>query len=137
MSRHKLIKNLDLDEELDDFDGEEDDELSEEDQQQMREGTIKVREALGPDVPVTDNQIQESLWHYYYDIEKTVTYLLNSLTVPSKKAKKEAPKSKGGPYLFPFMRGGLESLGGAMESGNCIERGASIRCSILRAEHEY
>jgi len=51
------------------------DELSAEDKDQMRQGTAKVRQALGPKVPVTDNDIQEALWHYYYDVGKSVTYL--------------------------------------------------------------
>jgi len=42
----------------------------------MRIGTDKVRAALG-DVSdfVTDEAIQEALWHYYYDVAKSVTYL--------------------------------------------------------------
>lgn len=46
--------------------------------EQMREGTMKVRDALGPDIAVTDKEIQDSLWHYYYDVAKTVTYLLST-----------------------------------------------------------
>lgn len=41
----------------------------------MRIGTIKVREALGSGITVSDAQIQEALWHYYYDVGKSVTYL--------------------------------------------------------------
>lgn len=58
----------------------------------MREGTIKVREILPADsTNFTDKQIQEALWHYYYDIEKSVTYLLGTLTprVPKKAAGKK------------------------------------------------
>jgi len=44
---------------------------------QLREGTTKVRATLGTGVPVTDREIEESLWHYYYDVEKTVNYLLS------------------------------------------------------------
>ena len=53
------------------------DEMSAEDKEQMRVGTINVRQGLGDDMAgfVTDAQIQESLWHYYYDVGKTVTYL--------------------------------------------------------------
>lgn len=53
------------------------DELSAEDKEQMRIGTINVREALGEQVSgfVTDAQIQEALWHYYYDVGKSVIYL--------------------------------------------------------------
>jgi hypothetical protein len=43
--------------------------------EQLRIGTIKAREALNSDMDVSDAQIQESLWHYFYDVGKTVTYL--------------------------------------------------------------
>ena len=43
----------------------------------MQEGTAQVRSILGPEVAISDKDIQDSLWHYYYDIEKTVTYLLS------------------------------------------------------------
>lgn len=45
--------------------------------EQMRKGTMDVRDALGPDIAVTDKEIQDSLWHFYYDVAKTVTYLLS------------------------------------------------------------
>ena len=115
MSRHKLVKNLDLDEELDDFDGYQDDEDSEgtdlsphkiasqvtvtplelsakdrstalhslhpsnvlNDLGQLQEGTTQVRHALGSHFPVTNREIEDSLWHYYYDVEKTVNYLIS------------------------------------------------------------
>lgn len=41
----------------------------------MSEGTIKVRTALGDDFDVTDRAIHEALWHYYYDVAKSVSYL--------------------------------------------------------------
>lgn len=36
-----------------------------------------MREVLGPDLSVTDKEIEDSLWHYYYDIEKTINYLIS------------------------------------------------------------
>ncbi|RAL62594.1 hypothetical protein DID88_004441 [Monilinia fructigena] len=105
MSRHKNFKNVDLDEwdpyeREDDYDYDEEgtgaaeadteapeDELSEEDREQMRQGTIKVREILpASSSNITEKQIQDALWHYYYDVEKSVTYLLNIQTpkVPKK-----------------------------------------------------
>ncbi|KAF2472355.1 elongation factor EF-1 alpha subunit [Lindgomyces ingoldianus] len=51
--------------------------MTEEDREQLRVGTIKVKEALDSSVNVSDAQIQEALWHYYYDIGKSVTYLKN------------------------------------------------------------
>ncbi|KAI9873272.1 MAG: Hsp70 suppressor, GTPase facilitates ribosomal subunit dissociation [Pleopsidium flavum] len=89
MSRHKLVKTMDLEDEMDDFDGGDDydynagvdvdgeEDLSAEDKEQLRDGTIKVRDALGSDIVVTDKEIQDSLWHYYYDIGKTITWILS------------------------------------------------------------
>lgn len=91
---HRRVKDIDYDEEeFDDYySGEDDygyegeatttdhgdgeDDLSAEDKEQMRLGTESVREALGDDfASVTDAAIQEALWHYYYDVAKSVTYL--------------------------------------------------------------
>lgn len=93
---HRRVKEIDYDEdEYDDYySGEEEygydgadagaaaptasqeDELSPEDKEQMRIGTEKVRAALGDASDfVTDDAIQEALWHYYYDVAKSVTYL--------------------------------------------------------------
>ena len=42
---------------------------------------------IGPDTRVSDREIEEALWHYYYDVEKSVNYLLSmgfeSLNEPS------------------------------------------------------
>ncbi|KAH6679350.1 P-loop containing nucleoside triphosphate hydrolase protein [Halenospora varia] len=102
MSRHKLVKNMDLDDEFDtvnggddyDYDeGETGDGLTEEDQEQMRIGTIQVREALPPNATtITDKQIQDSLWHYYYDVDKTVKYLVSTYATEKKTPKKAAAK---------------------------------------------
>ncbi|KFY38386.1 hypothetical protein V494_04378 [Pseudogymnoascus sp. VKM F-4513 (FW-928)] len=110
MSRHKIVKNMDLDDEMDDYDGGEDyaddgaEELTEEDKESMRVGTIAVREALGEDVPgITDKDIQEALWHYFYDVEKSVNYLLTSRT--AKKDTEKKKKAKGGSLFSHFGPG--------------------------------
>jgi len=81
---NRRVKSLAVDEDdydddsYDDYDDAEDgaqDKLSAEDREQLRLGTVKVREALGPSFPTTDDEIQEALWHYYYDVGKSVTYL--------------------------------------------------------------
>jgi len=46
--------------------------------EQLREGTAKVRSVLGSEESITDKDIQDSLWHYYYDTEKTINYLLST-----------------------------------------------------------
>ncbi len=81
---NRRVKNLAREDEYDDYDDYDDepevtsngnDELSPEDKESMREGIIKVRAALGPTFPATDKEIEEALWHYYYDVSKSVTYL--------------------------------------------------------------
>lgn len=87
MSRHRVKAVAVDDDYLDDDDyGDDYDEgggggeaegsnLTEYDKEQLRLGTIEVRKQLGTEYDATDAEIQESLWHYYYDIGKAVTYL--------------------------------------------------------------
>ena len=42
----------------------------------LRRGLTEVRDILGPEVPVTDQEIEDSLYYYYYDVSKTVDYIL-------------------------------------------------------------
>ncbi|KIV83257.1 translation elongation factor Tu [Exophiala sideris] len=91
------------DDDYDDFDGGDDNldnggdsELSPEDKEQMRLGSIKVREALGPTIAVSEKEIEETLWHYYYDVGKSVDYLKNqhkNTPIPSKKQTNASKKS--------------------------------------------
>lgn len=64
--------------------------------EQMRIGTISVREQLPPTgaAHITDRQIQDALWHYFYDVGKSVGYLVSTyVEKPKEKAKaKEAQK---------------------------------------------
>ncbi|OBT56586.1 hypothetical protein VE04_03288 [Pseudogymnoascus sp. 24MN13] len=129
MSRHKIVKNMDLDDEMDDYDGGEDyaddgsEELSEEDKESMRVGTISVREALGDDVPgITDKDIQEALWHYFYDVEKSVNYLLQSRTAKKETGKK---KAKGGSLFSHLELGDMAWRQGELEEGMGAGMGGS------------
>ena len=66
--------------------------MTADDKEQMRSGTIRVREALGEmSAFVTDTQIQEALWHYYYDVGKSVSYLKNRLGTNTKQ---ETPRKE-------------------------------------------
>ena len=77
----------------------------------MRIGTIAVRADLPPNTShITDKQIEEALWHYYYDIDKSIGYLVSTYVTEKKKKEKkpveEAPKAKkatGGFFSFPFL----------------------------------
>src|SRR4051794_33643673 len=89
MSRHRM----DYEDELDDYDeySDQEEELSPEDRAQMKQGTAEVKAALSSQASkVTDAQIQEALWHYFYDVDKTVAYLVTKFIDSPKKA---APKA--------------------------------------------
>ena len=76
----------------------------------MRQGTIAVREALREGLDhITDKQIQEALWHYYYDVDKSVAYL--ATTYKSKKTIKKVTAKKGG---FNCSLGLMRELSGRM-----------------------
>ncbi|KIW59169.1 translation elongation factor Tu, variant 1 [Exophiala xenobiotica] len=98
---NRRVKSLALDDEFDDYDDYDDNydnggdsEMSPEDKEQMRLGAIKVREALGPTFQVADSEIQETLWHYYYDVEKSVVYLKNKQKPAATPSKKQTNDSK-------------------------------------------
>lgn len=89
----------DYDDDYDDYDGT-DEELSPEDQVAMFEGTAAVKVALGTGASkVTVAQIQEALWNYYYDVDKSVTYLKNKFVSPPPKAEKARPAQAQGKQL--------------------------------------
>lgn len=96
-----MYQNYDYENDLDEFDGdelaeEEEEELSPEDKAQMAAATEEVKSMLGPQASkVTTQQIQESLWHYYYDVDKTIAYLISKFIDPAPKpaAKTKVPKT--------------------------------------------
>ncbi|KAI1848917.1 hypothetical protein JX265_001248 [Neoarthrinium moseri] len=126
MSRHQAYRNYDYENDLDEFDGEEDEygegeeELSPEDKAQMDAGTAEVRSALGPRASkVTTAQIQEALWHYYYDVDKSVAFLVNKFIEPP--APKPVPSKPQGGSPFsssrtPDMQHGMERTGAEWRS---------------------
>lgn len=77
------------------YEEEEAEPMSSDDKEQMRISTISTREALGSaGSDISDAQIQEALWHYYYDVGKTVSYLKNKFAAPEAAPKKEAQPKK-------------------------------------------
>lgn len=125
MSRHQAVRNLDYEEVLDEYDAddggdyvEEGDQLTEEDREALAKGAEQVRTLLGEGVEkVTTKQIHDALWYYYYDIEKTVDYLLTKFIVPQPKPQPKKPK-EGESLLF-----------------HSIDKSWSVR-SVARAEVE-
>ncbi|KIW41550.1 translation elongation factor Tu [Exophiala oligosperma] len=131
---NRRVKSLALDDDdYDDYDEYDenydeggDNELSPEDKEQMRLGTIKVRESLGSAFKLADSEIQDALWNYYYDINKSVAYLTSkhkSAATPSKKTATEnktsttttttttpKPKVKETPKPKTSIASGVQSL---------------------------
>lgn len=89
---------MDYEAELDDFDADVDeggDGLTPEDRDALARGAEEVRVFLGPDVAkIPDGQIQESLWYYYFDVDKTVSYLRKKFVDPAPAPKTEPKKPK-------------------------------------------
>lgn len=75
MSKHR-VKNVGYDD--DDYYSDEDYEVNPEEQEFLQQCTAAVLEQLRagqPSVIATKEEIQEALWHYYNDVEKSVNYL--------------------------------------------------------------
>lgn len=113
MSRHQAFRNVQstvsehLYDDDDYYSDEGEEELSAEDKALMEQGTADVRAALGVEASkVTTAQIQEALWHYYYDVDKSVTYLLTKfIAPPPPKAAKSAQKgNQAGKHTFSLLR---------------------------------
>ncbi|KAM0527048.1 hypothetical protein ACHAP6_002704 [Verticillium nonalfalfae] len=98
MSRHQAVRNLDFEEVLDEYDADDGelgaDQLTPEDRDALAKGAEQVRETLGSAAgSLTTQQIHDALWYYYYDIEKTVDYLLKKyITPPTPKSEPKKPK---------------------------------------------
>lgn len=82
MMSNRRVKSLDYDDDDLDYDNDYDEEydqgqedISPEDKEQLRLGTIEVRKVLGAAYQVSDTEIQDALWNYYYDVSKTVALI--------------------------------------------------------------
>lgn len=106
MSRHQAVRNMDYEAELDDFDADADeggDGLTPEDREALARGTEDVRAILGSEAStIPTDQIHESLWYYFYDIEKTVSYLRKKFVNPAPTPKSESKKPKESTSLSPL-----------------------------------
>lgn len=80
MSRHR-VKAVAYDE--DDFDDDGYDSPDPEEQEFLEQCTAEVLSQLlagSPSVTATRDEVQEALWHYYNDVEKSVNYLRSEFT---------------------------------------------------------
>ncbi|KAK1925077.1 hypothetical protein DB88DRAFT_437513 [Papiliotrema laurentii] len=75
MSRHRYVRNLDLDAEMA-SDSDEDGGMTAEEQAQMATALPIARSLLKDLKPsISDDAIADSLWHYWFDVDKAVTWL--------------------------------------------------------------
>ena len=111
MAPPRAVDDFDSDDYADEYDGEDyeeggEEEMSPDDKAAMSNGVAQVKKALGPDASkVTLKQIQDALWHYYYDADKSVAYLRKSFQPQAPKpTPKSAPKkaSEGMSSAVPF-----------------------------------
>lgn len=97
MSRHRNVRNLDIDDVLDEADPYEDESepITDEQREQLATGVARVQSVLdGVEIPRAE--IEETLWYYYFDVEKSIEYLL------SQHSKAKTPTPKKGKFVFPF-----------------------------------
>ncbi|KAJ1973083.1 hypothetical protein H4R35_004310 [Dimargaris xerosporica] len=81
MSRHRNVRNLDLDEVLeeDQYEDEYDDEeMTEEDFARLQDALQQVLDVVGDNISVTDTEIRDMLWETYYDIPATTNWVLET-----------------------------------------------------------
>lgn len=142
-------KNIDYDE--DDLYPEEEEDFGEdggytqEDKDNFATLTPVVRAELDEaGIPATTQQIEEALWHYFWDVGKSVAYLKNSRTPregQKESKKEERPKSKfeqaaekaGESRLFSCSSGHRWWYGS--EGGGLYDTGAHICPNIGLREH--
>lgn len=126
MASHKRVKDIDYDDD-DYYSGDDDnydnaggDGLTEEDKENFATLTPVVRAELDEaGLQAENKEIEDALWHYFWDVGKSVNYLKNSKqpkapatkTPPTKEkakskfdqAQEESAKKLGGEFAFPFL----------------------------------
>ncbi|SJX64460.1 related to translation elongation factor HBS1 [Sporisorium reilianum f. sp. reilianum] len=101
MSRHRAVRNLDLDEELaedDYYDDDPYDNLSPEDHDAMTEAYAQTLDVLGPisSNGFTEREIKDILWDAYFDVDSAVTQLVEEKSRREAKAEKDRQKQESG-----------------------------------------
>ncbi|KIY45914.1 hypothetical protein FISHEDRAFT_48274 [Fistulina hepatica ATCC 64428] len=99
MSRHRYVRNMNLQEEMDDdalSDG--GDDMTPEQQEQMEKALDHVRQIIGDEATsgLSDNVIRDVLWDEYFDVEKTLDWCFEEQrrkkAADERKAAREAQK---------------------------------------------
>ncbi|KAG0044246.1 HBS1-like protein [Gryganskiella cystojenkinii] len=100
MSRHRNVRNLDIDDVLDDGydenDYAEEQTMTTEEQAQMTDATEEVKTMLGG-AKVSIKEIQDALWYYYFDVDQAAVYLIDGLAKKQKAAAAAVRKNTSTP----------------------------------------
>lgn len=111
----------------------------------LGEATIEVLARLGEaSEKVTPKQIKDSLWHYYFDIEKTVAYIdrtyINPVEKPKPKVKapverkyclNSLPRGRYGGSGFPPEGGRKRRAGGAVPGDRGLQNSCAYEYSLV------
>ncbi|KAF9321432.1 HBS1-like protein [Podila horticola] len=93
MSRHRNVRNMDLDDELDDGydenDYTEDTPLTADEQAQMSDAVEDVKAMLGG-AKISLKEIEDAVYYYYFDVDKAASYLIDQITAAEQKKQKAA-----------------------------------------------
>ncbi|OQE05719.1 hypothetical protein PENVUL_c022G05446 [Penicillium vulpinum] len=166
MSRHR-IKDVDYDE--DDFYDDDDAPADPEEQEFLQQCTTAVLHQLSagqPSVTATKQEVQDALWHYYNDIEKSVNYLRGKREKEATKLQKSkiqsvpaypappstahfssadffrdcpwlnVPSHRKADILIEPLYPRLGLLGGAPESGGKLSKLAALAAARKKREGE-
>lgn len=100
MSRHRAVRNLNLDDELaddgDEFEDNPYDDISEEDHIQLEDALarlISLIGAPGDETGFTEREMKDTLWDAYFDVDQALNVLVEERSKRESKEKKKAGKS--------------------------------------------
>ncbi|KAI8992413.1 hypothetical protein BDB01DRAFT_431609 [Pilobolus umbonatus] len=90
MSRHRAVRNLVIEDILDEEDVSDyednqldDSEMTDEEWNKLQEGYAYIRSIIGENSLLSEDEIKESLWYNYFDKEQTLQWALGTYTLHS------------------------------------------------------
>ncbi|TIB65180.1 hypothetical protein E3P78_00705 [Wallemia ichthyophaga] len=100
MSRHRYVRNMNLDDELDDggFSDEYDDDtqdqvvyegITEDQLDQLYAGLDSIRDSI-PDSTSSDREVKDALWYFYFDVEKSLNWILGTAQLLAEESSRRA-----------------------------------------------
>ncbi|CAG8519580.1 14783_t:CDS:10 [Dentiscutata erythropus] len=123
MSRHRNIRKLNVAEifeeeyEYEEEYGGENFEMTLKHKKQMEEGKTKIKSVIGQVEGITDKDIEDTLWYYYFDTEKTINWLLDKAHKAQSRKQKQAPSNNSQENKDPnISNSGPQSQGLSLSS---------------------